>query len=313
MGTTLLCHQRNCWDRSMHCQGTDPPSGFCSTTSYIGHPAPVQLQDQWRQLPARGVCRQWQAVNHRKNQQEAEAWNFWSIRLPAQCTSPHITGCFRIINSRQNFKLCMRLGLLLPWKARAIFLRWESSAVSSSEKGIATGQGKEAVFFIWGWAGTTWDVCQSKPTHQLPAAAARPCLQGSGDTQPSLAWRSTLSTCANSPRFCSPCQVKSTVVIHSNLSFCRILPVFHLFRPKPQAGFFLCSSPANWAVLNSSVPSRNDCALLVHSGTLMKNKPSQGAGPSQPFPCASFLHTDSNHLCFWLLCQDEISCCPQTW
>lgn len=69
-----------------------------------------------------------------ENQQEADARNFWSIRLLAQCTSPHITGYFGSVNSWQNFKLYIGLVPLLPWKAVAIFLGWKSPAMSSKER-----------------------------------------------------------------------------------------------------------------------------------------------------------------------------------
>lgn len=62
---------------------------------------------------------------------------------------------FGKVNSGQNFSLCMGFVLLLPRKTAAIFLGWESPATSSSEKGIATGQGKETTFFffLFFWGG----------------------------------------------------------------------------------------------------------------------------------------------------------------
>lgn len=83
-----------------------------------------------------------------ENWWEADAQNVWFIRLPAQCTSSHSTGYFGSVNSGQNFKLYTGLTLLLPWKSLAIFLGWESPVGGSSEKRIATGQGKEATILF---------------------------------------------------------------------------------------------------------------------------------------------------------------------
>lgn len=169
---------------------------------------------------------------------------------------------FGKVNSGQNFSLCMGFVLLLPRKTAAIFLGWESPAMSSSEKGIATGQGKETTFFFFFFLGgreVSWRRMGRVPKQTNSRAP------GCGSTSLLAEWRGDAEPSPCLAQFCPPrCPIPSPAphlagklgvtphqghkhprvlqpapsppaqrhcqpalaVRPSKLSFCRVLPLF---------------------------------------------------------------------------------------